>query len=230
MSDLPLPWFTNFGWILAIFVASLACFHLVFIYAHTLGSVAWKRVDYVWLSMALLGMLGAVGSGRELVARNLLDGARARLESSWRFMEMDIEFGTSVAVCREFIRSPFSPPPQELEQLQRGFNEQCEWFKRAATALRGLKKEEWPLIDFKRLFGLVPDGGERHVSTSFTRAVESYNDSVREMRTLEAEAKSTGLELVVRLLGPALVAMALALRMTKVTAEIRAERKKKLES
>lgn len=221
--EISLPWFTSFAWTLMIFIGGLVTFRVLFLHVAPLTSIGWKRVDYIWLSMALLGLLGAVGAGREVVAKNVLNLEKFRLESTRRYAEGRADFGTSIAVCRQFVRSEFSPPVELFDALQREFDSQCAWFKKASKALMEKAREEPAPIDFSATFGVAPAGGDRQIYESFQNSINGYNAAVKDVQTLQQQAKPTELELMVRLLGPLLVALALALRITKVSAEIRSE-------
>lgn len=222
------PWLTEFGWIFLIFVAALITFHFTLIRKSPLSSVQWKQVDYVWLLMALIGMLGTVGSARELIANNLLDLANHRRAFSYQTVESRLQFGTSEAICRKFERSEFSPPGEEFDRLQNEYDLQCKFFQRAVDLLKAKAAHQEPL-DLIQLFGQYPIGGDQQVYENLRDATTIYNENLEVVATLQEKAQVTELESFMRLVGPLLIALALALRMTKVTAEVVAEKKKGLD-
>lgn len=174
----------------------------------------------------MLGMLGAVGGSRQTIADNLFKLEMHRVQSSREFVLNQAEFGTSVAVCRQFIHSEASPPPEQFKKLQRDFDTQCEWFKKALIKLKSLNKSDTELLDPTKLFDPVPEGGDRSIYKVFLDSIIVYNTTFSGAQSFEREAKPSELELIIRMLGPVLLAVALALRITKVTAEIRTERSK----
>jgi hypothetical protein len=156
----------------------------------------------------------------------MFDFESHRVKSGWHFVEQTADFGTSIGVCRQFIGSESSPPADEFEKLQQSYNAQCEWFKNASSVLRSLQDGGTTAIDAVVLFGPVPEGGDRQIYQSFLNAITNYNSTLAGAQALKQQATRSSFEEVVRLLGPALIALALALRMTKVTVEIKNEQKK----
>lgn len=225
VNDLTFPWVTEFPFICGAFFAALLVFHAVFIYRWPRGSAWWKTVDYVWLSMALVGLLGSVGAGRELVARNNLDIAHQRLKFSYESIGRRLKDGASEVLCRPFVRSEYSPPPDEFERDQRTNAEQCAYFNKALKLL----PPEAPATDdlnVDAMFGPFPIGQHSEPYVALKEEVSDYNGLLAQVRDLERQGKPTELESFVKLIGPLLLAVALALRMTKVTADIRADQSK----
>lgn len=218
-SDLTLPWFTSQAWILGIFVAALAVFHILFIRVFPLSTIGWKRADYIWLLMALMGLIGAVGTGRAVIADNLLNHRESRIEGAFNLMKMGADFGTSRAICRQFVQSEFIPP-EGLERIQREFDAQCEWFRAVVAKLNEIKHLDPAPIDPIKMFGAQPSGGEEQTYKSFSESIITYNSTVEHIKSLERAKEPSDIELLLRFLGPALLAVALALRITKVTGEI----------
>lgn len=226
MNEMSLPWFTDFKTIFFVFLIFLLIFHILFIKIFQFSSIAWKRIDYIWLSMAFFGMLSSVGSGREVVSKNMLELERNWLNSQRELIVDNLKSGTSIAVCRQFIQSQYSPPPDEFKKMQMEYDAQCEWFKNSHTRFQALQNDSNDL-DLHTLFGVYPAGGEQDRYKSLLDLVNKYNLQLNSVKNLEVSARTTDFELFVRLLGPAFLAIALAMRMTKVTAEVISEKAKK---
>ncbi|MES2936447.1 MAG: hypothetical protein V4864_02120 [Pseudomonadota bacterium] len=219
-----LPWYTSYWWVLGVFAVLSVLFHVVLVRL-PLSSIAWKRVDYIWLAMAFTGILASVGGVRTLVAKNLLAAAESRVIFELDQVERAAVFGTSIAVCRVFTRSAASLPPEQMEQLQRDFDAQCAWFKALTPKLQAFSTTHSVPIDLEKLVGPPPSGGDRWAVETVIGAVAAYNAALVRVESLKHESKSNLLELL-QVLGPSLLAAALALRITKVTGEIRLERSK----
>ena len=224
MIDYPLPWYTNAWWAIVVFFVSLLVFHISLVWIGKLTSIGWKKVDYFWVSLALLGVIATVGQTRSLVARNLVSNAEVRLAATLSWVKSSGEFGTSPAVCREFVRSQFSPPEPEFREMQRQFTAQCEWFRALVPKLHALETEKTLKIDLATLLGARPPGGEPYAYSHLDDSVRDFNQSRDELDLLRAEAEISGIEELILVLGPFLVAVAIALRLTKVTGEIGLER------
>ena len=68
----PLP---NIWVVLLVLVAALVIFHVLFLKLFRLPEVWWKKVDYIWLSMTVLGLIGATSQARQVVATDLFSTA-----------------------------------------------------------------------------------------------------------------------------------------------------------
>src|SRR5712691_11505925 len=123
VDDLVLPGITSTLWVLGTFLLALAVFHLLLVWWMPLDKIAWKKVDYFWLSLALLGVICGVWSARQEIASGVVSTARSRLEFAASQVEDRLAFGRGPAICRTFVRSEYSPPPEEFDRIQREFNE-----------------------------------------------------------------------------------------------------------
>lgn len=224
-SDLLLPWFVSQSLFLWVFVTSLAVFHILFLLLFPLSSIGWKKIDYIWLTMSLLGLIGAVGAGRAFIAKNMLEYSKSRIEASFHFMELRAEFGTSNAICRKFIQNDYSPPQEEMRRIQKEYDNQCAWFKKVRSKLLTYDLTKLELIEPIAYFGEPPRGGNEWAKNSFFESVNNFNSTVRAIAKLRSSTELTDFELTLKFLGPFLIAAALALRITKVTGEIHNERK-----
>ena len=105
--------------VVVLFVLGLLIFHLVFVMYWKLGKLGWKYVDYFWLGVAAVGLLGASVEVRRLIAENAVSARGAERERDYRDLQNRTGFFTGVAVCRHFERTDFSPP--NLDDLQREY-------------------------------------------------------------------------------------------------------------
>ena len=78
MGRFTFPTFTNVWVVLSVCAAEAVLFHLLLVLWLKIGKRAWKIVDYIWLSLAALGIFGAAGQARQLVATNTV----ARVKSA----------------------------------------------------------------------------------------------------------------------------------------------------
>ncbi len=223
MDDLELPWVTSTTWILGTFALALVIFQLVLVRWIPLSKVAWKKVDYVWLSLAMLGIIGGVGAARQQIAINFISLAESRITFAEEQIKERLEFGRGPAICRTFVRSEFSPPPEEFNRIQREYDEQCNWFRTVSEKLQDttfVKREILRLEDF----GILPSGGDEWATSNLKDAAQWYNNALKAYKELSKARHRSNLEFTLTVVGPFLLAIALALRITKVTGEIRLER------
>jgi len=223
MTELRPPLWTSLGWLFMVFGGSLLAFHLMFVWPRNLTKRGWKVVDYFWLGVGLLGVIGSAGVGRQAIAENVLSTARGRVDFFASEVQSALRFGTSGAICRRFVRTEFSPPQAEFDRLQREFDAQCAWFTQALERLKASPFAKRERLSFDDLDGPPPVGADRWTSAHARETVDRYNGIVAELERLSRDATRTDLELTLIIVGPFLLVVALALRIAKVTGELRHE-------
>lgn len=206
------------SWMLSVFVCSVLIFHVVFLKLWKLGAIGWKRVDYVWLAMATLGLLGGVSEVRRVFAVGQIATEQSLVQSTFEDLRHEIRFLNSAAVCRQFIRGEFSPP--DFDAIQKEYDAVCDFAKRILgqlpegppADLSQLHLDDRPHVTAKSLLDTLKGLDDR--AAWYRRARKTYDD------TVEASGR-TSFESSALIMAPLLLAVALALRITKVTGEIR---------
>ncbi len=221
MDELGIPVFAQVRWVLVTFLLLLAILHIWLVWLTPLTKIAWKRVDYVWLGSAFLGVILGVGTIRQEIASGQLVLGVGRLETAAQIVELGLQGGTGPGLCRTFVGTDNSPPPDESEQSQRQLDEWCEWFRSAVGRLGETSLDRREPLDLVAEFGNPPAEGPRWPLEGLENAVNRYNSVVEEVQQLVDSAARNRLEQVLAFLGPYLLALAIALRITKVSAEIR---------
>jgi hypothetical protein len=225
MTDLSLPSIVLLRWFFAAVLFSMLFFHVAFIRIWPLGKTAWKRIDYLWISCGVLGLVGNLFTGRQLVATQMLSIANSRVENESRLVLDRIQSGTSAAVCRTFVRTEYSPAPDQLAQLQREYDALCAWFKAVAERTPPELSKRHALSLEALGDGPPPSGGDQFFVQSAADEIRQYNVTLAAADNLEQATKRSELETTFAIVGPFLLAFALGLRLTKVTAEIRLDRR-----
>jgi hypothetical protein len=223
-SDFSLPFQAEIWPLLLFFFVLLIVFDLVLVRWLKLGRIAWKRVDYVWLGFSAIGLVGAASQARQFVASNLVrvyDERSMAAYSIARFV-LDDDAKDNGYVCRTFVRSQYSPPPEEMGRAQRENDAACHWFKSVAALLPKDSRNLGLLSD--QLLPAQPQVDRRDLKETFDefrKTVGEYNEAVRMRSDNENAAARSDLENTLIIIFPLLLAIALALRITKVTGEIK---------
>ena len=220
MDDLALPGYTSPLWVIAVFFLALAIFHFFLVHLFPRDPLAWKKVDYFWLPLVLIGVVIQVVSAQRDIATNMIDMAKARTDFGATQVQDRLAFGRSEAICRTFIRSEMSPPPEEFNRIQREFNEECQWFQKATKHLPATRFEKRDIISLEDL-GIPPKGGDEWAIPALQDAIRRYNAGVAKVNELEESMRRSLLEMLLRVFGPWFIVIGLALRLTKVTGEIK---------
>ena len=220
MNLFELPKVTSYGWAIVVFLGALLFFHLIFLKIRPLGKIGWKRVDYIWLILGLLGVIAGVGSTRQAIAERMFPQAKEFAKHQALWVQQHIDFGSSPAICRQFVPSELFPRDEEFERRQREYNALCNWFKKAKlSTTHGLPKER-PLTLSNLVDSPIPSGIDPYVAGSLQQAIKNYNEAQAVVDLLARERSRSDLEFILAAIGPFLIAVAIALRMTKVTGEL----------
>ncbi len=220
-----LPWFTNSWVILGAFLSFLVIFHVLFVRLSPLSSIQWKQIDYIWLTVAFFGIIGSVSENRTIAADSILQSvAKHRRDNALSRVIAAANAETSREICRKFVISEASPPPEVIAQKQRELDAQCAWFKKVVEALKTRTKDSTRRIDVVQMAGPPPAGGDERAYSSFQQSIAWYNEILENIEKLEKDKGSSDIESFFRALGPLLIAFALALRITKVAGEVAIER------
>ena len=208
------------GWSLLLFVGLTAVLHVAFVWWRPRTKVWWKKADYVWLLFALLGVIGSFAKARQVAGAMRVSAAEDRVSVRAEDIQRAIQSGISSAICRRFVRTEFSPP--DLERIQSEYDAQCAWFRSSRDRLGALDLHR-PLSP-AAFGGLPPEGGEVEVTRQLMLAIAQHADAANTAETVKAAQQSTDVEITLQILGPFLTMLALALRITKVSGEVRLER------
>jgi len=226
--DLPLLVRISSSPVLLLFtlvLATLAC-HALFLWIFPLGEVTWKRVDYVWLFAAALGVLASSGKAARFIAENQLKNFQEPATiSSYEFLRADIKSGAEGSVCVALHRSADSPTDFDDRAKERQLI--CEQYKKLDAQMP--ESVEPPFKSLKEL-GFVPlTGNPQYVTASFdlaNRDVEEYELNRKMYDEISERTKSSKWENAYLAMGPLLLAVAVALRITKTSGEIRNAKRK----
>ncbi len=202
--------------------------HLMFVWPRAQTAAFWKRADYVWLGFAVLGVVGATGQARQIFAEGELHTAEARARAAFDFLLQDLQSGP-VAVCRQFMRSEWSP--KNFDQLVASQARICDWYKRAATKLPDHLDQTFPDVNLPDMGDIRAEEDEigMKILESTNGRLRDYKSRREQVLTLRQELGRTESELALIALSPLFLIFALALRITKVTGELRLTPKVRLD-
>lgn len=225
MDDLPpfVRLVTNFWWLSGLLLGLILVLHIVLIWVWPLGKVGWKRTDYIWLTIATLGLISLSGELRRWVSSNRLELATARVQYSLDSLRSYLVKSPPTHFCTEFIRSELSPP--NLDDIQRQYHLACDWLRTAPAALP--KNDDPPFQPLNFDDTHVPKGLDAPVLVDTIKWIrhlfEEYEQRRLSLIQTQQQTKQTDGEDAQRILSPILLCLALALRITKVTGEVRLE-------
>lgn len=217
MNDFQQPWFTNILWIAAPFFGSLILFHYLLIEKWPLNSIQWKKIDYIWIPLALIGVITTVEQNRIAIQRDHTKIASMHSEFALNSALDAIEKGMLPAFCRNLVhRESFTQPNDQ-------FDAQCIWFKTLEEKLKNINLDKITSIDLSELIEEYPLDAEKSAYTTIKTLINDINRNLIEKAKLKKLSDTNNFHLLLQFLSPYFLAVAIALRLTKVSGEIKLE-------
>jgi hypothetical protein len=220
--DLPLA--ASIGGILLVFLIAALALDLVLVRWLKIGKIGWKRVDYIWLSLGVLSLVGAVAEARHLVIGRRLSEVRVRAANSYsglrRFLENS---AASAALCRASTQAEFPPPESEAARYREQYEQSCAWFRAATAAIPRAPDDRNGNVNLEAM-PPRPVVTAPELVAAFATLDQTLGDYRRDHERLQfllGRNQQSRLEEQLVIYFPVLLAVAIALRIAKVTGEIR---------
>lgn len=205
-------------WVVGFFIVFLVFFHLVFIAHRPLSARAWKKIDYIWLMLAFISVLGLVGEARQYRAEMALRTDQRALDKSLSQVR-----GWYVSYQGYVCDQAQSLKQQSTDTGQ--YPALCNWLEGRINDLNLLQRVDEMAPEITRS---LADGLEKFdplipakERATLMRRLELYQDRREKLLTDLAERDLTYIQKILLILAPVMLAGAIAIRITKVTAEIR---------
>jgi|SRR5450631_4248888 len=207
---------------LAFTVVLTVAFHLILIKWAKLSNSSWKRVDYLWLAATALGLVGNSAAAERLLSKNYLNTfdipATTYSYNRLRSIIEDLARPDSGA-CAPRVRSPSSPP--NFDEMVRGQKELCQ---DARSVLRGMAVTAAPDYPPLEKLGFVPlttsDDVLRSTVAEINRLTAEYAQQRSELLDHKRTSEPSDSDDVQTVLSPLMFAIAVALRLAKVSGEL----------
>nr|VVV04034.1 hypothetical protein AW0309160_01417 [Aliivibrio wodanis] len=189
--------------------------HVPLLCGKNLSKVQWKKVDYLWPLVAGIGLMGTVSEVRSRVATDWAETEHTRavlsLESINNFTTTQLK---NVICSGESIMS-------EQNEAQ----ESCVWFLASAKYLQSVNFLELPNITFDDLPPITFDSNFIESDVMWLQGMfDNYQSQKQIYETTLLETKKHPLEELFWYLSPYLICIAISVRVTKVSAELKMER------
>ncbi|PHZ86490.1 hypothetical protein [Paremcibacter congregatus] len=205
-------------WVIGLFLSLTLILHGLFVFLFPLSLRAWKLADYIWLSLAFLSILGLVGQAQQFRAERVHN---------------DVEWTTTQSL--NDVRSWFTnyqilicAKAKTNKQNKTGrtdYSALCNLLEARINDITLLQKggEAFPPLNHNLTHGLkdfsaiIPLNEQKILRNRLDRYAENRKRNIRNIQDLERNA----IQRILLILAPVMFATALAIRITKVTAEYR---------
>ena len=216
-------------YLVSIFLILTAILHLVIFFKNP-DDLFWKKVDYFWLSLTIIGLISASSNlekkhAEQLLQYQALPGLEHSYDELYRFFE--VRASDDSWYCRN-INAKYDVnyliSKEDFEIATQKLIKQCNFFKEKFKRIP--KELPKPFITSEELGlpqKLIADESD---SKYYTLDRKSYDEYYDYYKNLESKLDLSTSELLLMLFSPFLICLGLAIRMTKVTGDILNAKKK----
>ncbi|AZL86173.1 hypothetical protein EIJ81_09310 [Aliivibrio salmonicida] len=180
-----------------------------------LSKIQWKKVDYLWPLVAGIGLMGTVSEVRSRVASDW-----AETEHTRAVLSLESINDYTVNQLKSFLCA--SEP-----RVNRGVESQqsCSWFLNSANYLQSVNFNELPNLTFDSLPEITFRSELIESDVMWLQGMfDNYQSQKYAYESTVLETKKHPLEELFWYLSPYLICIAISVRVTKVSAELKMER------
>lgn len=195
--------------------------HLVLVWPRNRPLKFWKCMDYIWLSLATISVLATATDVRIKIAENWVVQDKARAEIYLELIK-DVFYIPPESHYYGIKFNKTENSPSDLEELQKQYAIAFEWYKEAWRIAQDINISDLPDISLKDF----PEVHFNDVSLNETvdwleKRIDNY--SVEKQKYLKTAGLATirDWEEALAYFAPFLLCSAIALRLAKVTGELR---------
>lgn len=210
--------FLNPIFILFIFFLLVFLSHLLFIEIFKLNKKQWLVMEYGIIIGSAFSIIFLITDARALIMSNLYTLEKSRTETAYILLLEGI--GKSSA-CIKFAKTEFSLP--NFEEIQKEYDKVCAWKEELSNKLPTHPLTEYPQLNYKDYKPNFEVTNKALIDTLgiIERTFGYYNESRNKMLHYGAQVSKNDIETIIFFINPYLLVTALALQLTKVTADIR---------
>jgi len=211
---------SNLWTTLIAFLVALGIAHIIMLFFKNKPRF-WVAVDYVWLSVAALGLIWATADARILLASNYISYDRGMFNSGMECARHYAKYSQDYYVNYNFSLWPNTP---EMNKKKAQYRSAADWFTKAGTILKedAEKSDSWN--DFLENHGEIGADEDRSIALEKDLVLGAIRDTLRARESLRnrlQEMRLTTGEQVLKVFSPFILIIALAIRITKVTASLK---------
>jgi hypothetical protein len=211
--------FLNFGYALLALAVITIILHFLLVYPRNLSKTQWKKVDYLWIALTAFGLIGSTNSVRVMYNKNQISLYDHSIPFQYHYLRSFLTPDGSKAVCLEYVRDRLSPP--DFDSIVADQTRSCEWSKKMYQLTLVVDTFNYAAIDTAKIPTLRTKDNVwfRDMLISI---IYEYNKQVKEKAVLQ-DGLTGETATMVLFYTPLLLIIGLAIRITKVSGELRHE-------
>ncbi len=206
----------NIEYLFILLIVMTALLHTLFVFLFPQNKRFWKKMDYIWLGLATLSIVTASQKVRIVVYDNYQNRAESLTISSFSSLNNNVQFSLP---CKNFIKSEFSP--ENFDEIVAEYKRICTWNKGFESEIAALNPKEFPDVMFKTPKAPIESVELNQYLEQLKKQIQEYEQYRTQMWEYKKQTEETALEQLLFFLLPVFLCAAIALRITKVTAELK---------
>lgn len=227
----PLSFATSPIALIVLFLALVAIFHLIIIYVKNPDDITWKRVDYLWLSLTIIGIVSTSGAIERHVSKILLDSQEIpRLKTNYSMIHnfFDIRASSEGWYCiNHEYENTFAITKEKFEEHSNRLREQCAYLQQQLKKVPKEIPEPYPsLKDLNLPSDISSKVQNKDESIRYQDVLNYYNEQYLIYADTKNKIEISDSEFILLFLSPFFICLGLAIRVTKVTGDIMNAKKK----
>lgn len=210
---------SNAWYALLALVVLTTALHFLLVYPNNLSKKQWKKVDYIWISLTGIGLIGATSNVELFLSKSRAEMASDQIPFQYKYLSSFLQPEGSPTVCRHFMREANSP--NNFDSVVQDFDRACEWSKIVYQIVSEIDTNDYRQIDKTRIPHLDTESNKWYKEV-IIHNINKYNEIIKEKEGNQSRINSnSGINLM--FLAPIFLILGISIRITKVSGEIRLE-------
>lgn len=211
---------TNIWYALLLLSTITLILHGLLVFPKNLSKKSWKKMDYLWLTLTATGLITATDSAGIRTSKNQIEANSHRLHFQLEYLLSTLSPDETSWVCRESIRSEYSP--KNYDRIVSGYDNTCAWRSKVYSLVIRTDTINYKAISLSEVPPLdIVDCKEcEEYKNNIIYFIEKYNISVNENENNLNNINSRSTYNII-ILSPLILILGLALRITKISGELR---------
>ena len=205
--------------LVALLIISIVL-HLFLVYPKNLSKKQWKRVDYIWIELTAVGLIGTTNNVRLVLNKNQLLLTYPRLASQIKYINSFLSPEGSKIVCRTSVKTEYSP--SNFDEIVKDDNNACEWSKKIYQIIKRIDTAAYTSVNMSEIPPLETSENIWFKGVILDN-INKYNSLVLDKENCARQIDDLNKDTFL-VFSPLLLILGLAIRLTKVTGELMHEK------
>jgi hypothetical protein len=193
--------------------------HLALVWPGNLSIKQWKFVDYIWISLTAVGLVGTTRTVQKMISGNRLEDLSHQVAWSYDYFRRFISADNSSLPC--ILSYGKESSRKKFDGILNEYKGTCDWQKEIYRITTS-DTSDFQEIDIEKFPKLsVSDSVMVKFKGFLLSKITDYNKSVMERKRNKELTQQSSAENITNYFAPIFLIIGLALRITKVTWEFR---------